>query len=228
VAVANGANGVIYISTNSGSGWTATSAPRTYWFCVASSADGTNLVAAIAANGGIYVSTNAGNTWTRQTNAPNSYWWSVASSSDGTKLVAVDGDEGGIYTGTVIYPPPSITNQPQSLTVTNGHSATFNVGAEGSLLTYQWIFNATNLSAATNATLTMQNVFPVNAGAYAVIVTNAFGSVTSNPAILTLLPLVITSPTLPASGQFQFSFDTATGVSYAVQCSTNLMQWFPL
>jgi hypothetical protein len=31
-----------------------------------------------------------------------------------------------------------------------------------------------------------------------------------------------------ASGQFQFSFDTATGVNYAVQYSTNLTQWFPV
>jgi hypothetical protein len=30
-----------------------------------------------------------------------------------------------------------------------------------------------------------------------------------------------------ANGQFQFSFDTVTGVNYAVQCSTNLTQWFP-
>jgi uncharacterized repeat protein (TIGR03803 family) len=44
---------------------------------------------------------------------------------------------------------------------------------------------------------------------------------------LTLSP-IITVPTLLASGQFQFTFDTATGVNYAVQYSTNLTQWFPL
>ncbi len=30
-----------------------------------------------------------------------------------------------------------------------------------------------------------------------------------------------------ANGQFKFSFDTASGVNYAVQYSTNLMQWYP-
>ncbi len=33
---------------------------------------------------------------------------------------------------------------------------------------------------------------------------------------------------MSASGQFQFSFDTATGVNYEVQYSTNLIQWLPL
>ncbi len=37
----------------------------------------------------------------------------------------------------------------------------------------------------------------------------------------------ITAPTMLPSGQFQFSFDTVTGVNYTVQCSTNLTQWFP-
>jgi hypothetical protein len=59
---------------------------------VASSSDGTNLVAVsikIGASGGlIYTSSNSGATWT-QTTAPRQDWQEVASSSDGTKLVAV-------------------------------------------------------------------------------------------------------------------------------------------
>jgi len=31
-----------------------------------------------------------------------------------------------------------------------------------------------------------------------------------------------------ASGQFQFSFDTATRMNYEVEYSTNLTRWFPL
>jgi len=76
--------------------------------------------------------------------------------------------------------------------------------------------------------LTLQNVFPANAGAYTVVVTNDYGSVTSNPAMLTVLPLGIAAPIMLANGQFQFSFNTATGVNYAVEYSTNLTQWFPL
>ncbi|MEI7807945.1 MAG: sialidase family protein [Verrucomicrobiota bacterium] len=86
--------GFIYTSTDSGATWTQSGAPNKYWSSVASSADGTKLVAAAmddSANAGwIYTSTNSGFTWT-QTSAPtNSYWVSVASSADGSKLAAVN------------------------------------------------------------------------------------------------------------------------------------------
>ena len=65
---------------------TQTSAPATNWTSIASSADGTRLV---AGNGtGIWISTNSGNSWT-QTTAPASSWVSVASSADGSQLAAV-------------------------------------------------------------------------------------------------------------------------------------------
>src|ERR1017187_6167839 len=67
--------------------WTQTSAPETNWTAVASSADGTKLVAT-AGNSGIWVSTNSGATWT-QTSAPQSGWFRVASSADGARLAAV-------------------------------------------------------------------------------------------------------------------------------------------
>jgi hypothetical protein len=61
------------------------------WSAVASSADGTKLIAV----GGplcrcIYTSTDSGATWTQQTGAGQRYWGAVASSSDGTKLVAAE------------------------------------------------------------------------------------------------------------------------------------------
>jgi len=66
--------------------WTQTTAPTNDWVSVASSSDGTKLVA-VALRGGIYTSTDSGLTWI-QTSAQLDYWTSVASSSDGTKLVA--------------------------------------------------------------------------------------------------------------------------------------------
>jgi hypothetical protein len=72
--------------------WTATSAPVTNWSSVASSADGSKLVAAV--NGGlIYTSTNSGSTWVA-TSAPTNLWWRVASSADGARLFAVSS---GLY-----------------------------------------------------------------------------------------------------------------------------------
>ena len=49
--------GPIYTSTNSGATWTETAAPTNSWLSVASSADGTKLV---AASGRIYTWTNSG------------------------------------------------------------------------------------------------------------------------------------------------------------------------
>jgi hypothetical protein len=66
------------------------------WFCVASSADGTKLVAG-ALGGQLYTSTDSGITWIARESTRN--WTSVASSADGTKLVAsVVG--GNLYTST--------------------------------------------------------------------------------------------------------------------------------
>ena len=93
--------GAIYTSTDSGVTWAPhTSTPLSStlnWSSVASSADGTKLVAAVR-GGQIYISSNSGANWTAQ--GPNGLLWtSVASSSDGTKLVAVE-NNGQIYTST--------------------------------------------------------------------------------------------------------------------------------
>ena len=81
--------------------WTqATNAPSKTWWSVASSADGTKLVAA-AYGGAIYTSPDSGVTWISN-NVPVRNWFSVASSADGMRLVAVinvisTAGAGGIY-----------------------------------------------------------------------------------------------------------------------------------
>jgi len=57
-----------------------------YWQSVASSADGSKLVAVVF-GGQIYTSTDSGTTWTPRDSVRN--WHSVTSSADGSKLVAV-------------------------------------------------------------------------------------------------------------------------------------------
>jgi uncharacterized repeat protein (TIGR03803 family) len=87
--------------------WTQTAAPRWGWTSVASSADGTKLIAGsdwwvgYDESGRIYTSIDSGVTWISN-NVPQAHWRSVASSTDGTKLVAVsDGD--GDYNRGMIY-----------------------------------------------------------------------------------------------------------------------------
>jgi hypothetical protein len=83
--------------------------------------------------------------------------------------------------------PPVITGQPASCTNVAGTTAAFTVVASGfSPLSYQWRFNGTNLANATNATLTLNNVQPRQAGSYAVLITNLLGSTLSYNAVLTV------------------------------------------
>jgi pectate lyase len=82
--------------------------------------------------------------------------------------------------------PAGIVTQPQDQTVPAGQTAVFNVIASGTPpLFYQWLFNTnTPLANQTNASLMLANASNINAGAYSVIVSNAYG--TTNSAFATL------------------------------------------
>ncbi len=89
--------GQIWTSTDGGASWTKTEAPPTTpGLCIASSADGSRLVAAMAYSS-TYTSTNGGTNWT-QCVIPTSIS-EVVSSADGMRLAAV-GDDGGIWAST--------------------------------------------------------------------------------------------------------------------------------
>jgi hypothetical protein len=143
-----------------------------------------------------------------------------------------------VATLTLLY-PPTITTQPTNLTVLAGQSASLSVVATGSaLLGYQWRFNGSDWLGATNSSLTLPDAQYTDQGSYCVVVTNSYGSVTSDVAILTVLspPIIVHRPsslavtqgtdanfsvtasgTLPLSYQWQFegtNLDGATGTSY--------------
>ena len=105
--------GNIYTSTDSGITWTSREEERE-WSSVASSADGTKLVATVY-HGHIYTSIDSGVTWSQQPGEERN-WSSVASSADGTKLVAVVYN-GDIYTRSFIK--PIIPNKPPNLIEVN-------------------------------------------------------------------------------------------------------------
>jgi len=93
VLVAGEYGGGIWRGTNSGNNWVKSDAPSRNWQTIASSRDGTILIAGIndldLVNGGIWMSSNSGVNWSK-TNAPSSSWQDVALSSDGLKAVAVN------------------------------------------------------------------------------------------------------------------------------------------
>jgi subtilisin-like proprotein convertase family protein len=116
---------------------------------------------------------------------------------------------------------PMIIGQPQNEVVVVGGSATFQVSALGATnLTYQWYFNGTNLLAgATNPALVLDPVVPGEAGSYAVVVSNAYGSVTSAPASLVVIVLTLTcgsNRTVEVGTAWDFDTPTATGSNATV------------
>ena len=83
--------------------------------------------------------------------------------------------------------PPFIIQQPSSVTISPGASATFNVEAAGtSPLSYQWRFGGANIPGATASTYTVGSAQTNNAGFYSVSVTNVLGTVTSSNALLVI------------------------------------------
>ena len=83
---------------------------------------------------------------------------------------------------------PTITTQPQSVTVTAGQTATFSVVASGTApLSYQWKKNSTAISGATAASYTTPATATTDSGStFTVTVSNTAGSVTSSAATLTV------------------------------------------
>jgi hypothetical protein len=129
--------------------------------------------------------------------------------------------------------PAGIATQPLSQMVVAGQNATFNVAASGTaLLSYQWSWNGTTLSGATNSVLTLTNVQTTNAGSYMVVVTNAQGSVTSAVATLTVTPPVLILSLSGVGGMtsngFTFQLSVPVGCTYIILASTNLQDWTPI
>ena len=118
---------------------------------------------------------------------------------------------------------PGILSQPQNATALYGFSATFSMVADGNLpLSYQWVFNQTNIIAgATNAQYAIPNAQFSAAGSYWCVVSNSFGSITSQVATLQF----IAPPTaaIDDSGTWvtyaEYFWDSAPGMSNGIPVS---------
>jgi hypothetical protein len=95
-----------------------------------------------------------------------------------------------------------ITSHPQPTSVREGSNAVLSVSvySENPPVAYQWQFNGVDIPGATGATVAINNARDVDDGLYRVVVTDAVGSLTSQPAHLTVLivPSVL-SPLPPLS-----------------------------
>ena len=102
-ATDNGSNlydssGSIWTSSDSGVSWEPTSSPLLTWSSIASSGDGTTLVAT-AGTGYSYIwqSTDSGYTWSNTVSAGQGNWTKIACDSTGERIVAINATNGYIY-----------------------------------------------------------------------------------------------------------------------------------
>jgi glucose/arabinose dehydrogenase len=112
---------------------------------------------------------------------------------------------------------PTISAHPQSQTVSAGQQAPFSVTAGGTApLRYQWQRNDTNISGATAPSHTFTAAAADNGATYRCIVTNDFGSATSNRATLTVTVNNPNPPTAtitqPAAGAL---YTAGTNIQFA-------------
>jgi glucose/arabinose dehydrogenase len=152
---------------------------------------------------------------------PSSTAFATGLSSPVDLQVASDGSlwylqRGGGLVGRIQFPagqvPPSISQHPSNQNVNVGQTATFSCAATGATpLNYQWQRNNADISGANSSSYTTPPTTAGDNGAqFRCVVTNAFGSATSNNATLT-----VTTPTVPAGSVIisEFRFRGPAGVT---------------
>ncbi|HBD6880833.1 TPA: immunoglobulin domain-containing protein [Shigella sonnei] len=125
---------------------------------------------------------------------------SVTPSDAGSYTCVVSGEDGTSVTSdaatVTVNALPVITKQPSSQTINEGGNISLSVTATGAT-GYQWKKDGSDIPSATNATYSKSGALPADAGSYTCVVTGAGGSVTSNPATITVnaLPVITQQPT---------------------------------
>jgi hypothetical protein len=142
------------------------------------------------------------------TNAYTSYAVYFTNIVNDASLNGLQVAEAQLLGGLAPLPPGILTQPPAAQSVRQGQCLVASAQANGPLpLTYQWYSNsvADPIAGQTNATLSICGVQSSNDAAFAadyfVVVSNAYGSVTSSPVVFTFVPVVtaLPSPILPAS-----------------------------
>jgi hypothetical protein len=159
--------------------------------------------------------------------------------TDGTAIITVTVNDGPAQNNTVIRTFTvtvvadsdhySLINPLTNLVAMVGQTNTFKAIATKGGLKYQWKFNGTNLTSATNSALTLSKITTNQAGIYSVTASDSSGS-TSRAATLTVYATAAAklAPATHASGQYALTVAGVPGYKYVVQASTNLVNWVPM
>ena len=123
--------------------------------------------------------------------------------------------------------PPKLIDAPTNETVLVGSNANFQAQATGTLLSFQWQFNSTNISGATNSTLNLTNVQPDQAGNYTITITNLAGNAASAVQLITEMPPIGISI---AGTNVYISVRSVVGLSYTLEFKNSLSDasWTPV
>jgi hypothetical protein len=150
----------------------------------------------------------------------------VQPANAGTYRVIVTNSLGFVVSSNALITPvgesPIVVIAPLDFVTICGESASFSVRADGTPpFSYQWQFNGTPIVGATRTTLLMTNVNSSEAGGYAAVITNNYGSITSAVANLTVLvvpPSIISPLSVPGKQGQPFNYQISalhTPLSFA-------------
>ena len=152
--------------------------------------------------------------------------WDYCSYSKGFYDLSVDQS-----TQVTVGDPPVITTHPSNKTAAAGATATFTVAASGTGLTYQWQYKTSgsstwkDKSGATKSSYTVTAKESYNGIQYRCKVSNGAGSVTSNPATLTVT-VTETAPAITTQPKAQTAAAGETATFKVVATGGNLKyQW---
>lgn len=230
-----------YVSADSGSSGALFAMPSTIFGYIAAGGDGNNLVASEIC-GSIYTSDNGGTNWTLVPGS-SGVWQQLAASPNGAWRIVMEAP-GRTWISYVPESAPFFVQQPPPSTAAiQTTSVTFQTMSLGSdPMTLQWQCNGTNLdddariTESTTATLTISNLQVSDTGTYILLATNRFGSVTSQPAVLTVNPdleaptLVVMDPSAGTNSGYGFEVDGYVkddGRVVGVWFQLNSGPWYP-
>ena len=156
----------------------------------------------------------------------------VGAASQGTYDVVVSNLYGTVLSSgaalavNVVTGAPIFDLEPQSQTVFIASNAFFTASAGGSPpLTYQWQYNGSNISGATQTSLLLGNVSTAAQGTYDVVVSDAVGTNKSAAAVLTVVAM---QPIIETQPQSQTVLTGASAVFSVIAEGTGPLayQWF--
>ncbi len=115
-------------------------------------------------------------------------------------------------------PLPVIALHPFDQEVSVGQGVSFSVSVTGTSLTYQWLKSSVPIVGATNATFTIASTQPADSAAYIVRVSGVGGSVDSNQANLSVVP-VGTGPIAITARPLSLNVATGQPATFSISAS---------